>query len=652
MEFKVGFSIREEKREVASLFLILCLAGLGFWIFWLYPEQAIDINPESTPFFGKNEATTYLHSGSKAIDHTGRARAHKLILLLLLCALFLRFFWKKYLGVFNNTKNWTIPKLTNCKLNRLAFGFGMVFLSLLIVGLFKIPDFSNTTDQSLALVNIHYSVVIGQGDLILGGSRLLDELNPTYGALFTSLIGWISLIKGKLIPLGSIIRWVQLMDILYWVLVYFAYWKWSRKNLGYLIIPVLFLLPWYFSTEGALVPINHSPIRTLGITLSVIFALFVPPFMKGVHFFIAGAIGCLSILINVESGIAANAGIVVFLFCDLFLGGRTKKDLRICLIAMLAFIAGFLTIFLVYNIWFFVALGYLPTLQGWKNYVLPAIFGASGSWAVEYKFDIWPLFLFFHVCFYFCLNMMGLCIGNYARKRLMISVIFLVWFAYFVSRPDPEYLSSYFFLYGFLIIDLSRYVRFLLLQKRCNWVVVFPAFLILVILLGKSLDGVLWSWNPFSWDVKNQMRWQVPLVKKGHPLSSEAVFSQRCYFSLKYWQSLKEKSDFLMANDKPFGVSQKIFFSTDSYMLPRISGVLPYQVYSDPIMTLNKPTYERMLNKVIDSPFDEIYFDARDEKSLVWYGGMFQMVRRDLGEHFQKVGVESGWEIWKRISKN
>ena len=56
-----------------------------------------------------------------------------------------------------------------------------------------------------------------------------------------------------------------------------------------------------------------------------------------------------------------------------------------------------------------------------------------------------------------------------------------------------------------------------------------------------------------------------------------------------------------------------------------------------------------MIESVINSPFDEIYFDARDEKNLIWYGWMFQMVRRDLSKDFEKVRVESGWEIWRRI---
>jgi len=28
---------------------------------------------------------------------------------------------------------------------------------------------------------------------------------------------------------------------------------------------------------------------------------------------------------------------------------------------------------------------------------------------------------------------------------------------------------------------------------------------------------------------------------------------------------------------------------------------------------------------------------------------MFQMVRKDLSKDFEKVRVESGWEIWRRI---
>ena len=64
-------------------------------------------------------------------------------------------------------------------------------------------------------------------------------------------------------------------------------------------------------------------------------------------------------------------------------------------------------------------------------------------------------------------------------------------------------------------------------------------------------------------------------------------------------------------------------------------------------LCLDDKTFDTL--EKFDIPFDEIYFDARDEKKLIWYGGMFQMVRSDLSKDFEKVRVESGWEIWRRI---
>ena len=94
-----------------------------------------------------------------------------------------------------------------------------------------------------------------------------------------------------------------------------------------------------------------------------------------------------------------------------------------------------------------------------------------------------------------------------------------------------------------------------------------------------------------------------------------------------------------------------IFFTPDSYLLPRFSNIYPYQIFSDPVVALKKAIYLKMIDRVINSSFDEIYFDARDEKNLIWYGWMFQMVRKDLSNDFEKVRVESGWEIWRRIPK-
>ena len=116
-----------------------------------------------------------------------------------------------------------------------------------------------------------------------------------------------------------------------------------------------------------------------------------------------------------------------------------------------------------------------------------------------------------------------------------------------------------------------------------------------------------------------------------------------------YWESLKMRSDFLVKQNESNISNRIVFFTPDSYLLSRFANIYPYQIFSDPVVALKKTNYLKMIESVIKSPFDEIYFDARDEKNLIWYGWMFQMVRRDLSNDFEKVRVESGWEIWRRI---
>jgi hypothetical protein len=82
--------------------------------------------------------------------------------------------------------------------------------------------------------------------------------------------------------------------------------------------------------------------------------------------------------------------------------------------------------------------------------------------------------------------------------------------------------------------------------------------------------------------------------------------------------------------------------------MPRLSGVLPLQSYTDPIEALTRSRYDGLLNAVVKAPVDEVYIDSRNAAELIWYGGMFDLLRRDLARRFDRVGLEHGWEVWRR----
>jgi len=638
--------------QLTSLIVICIVVLIGFACFKVWPEKITNIDLEKTPFSGKSEADSFVNFSDQITDSTGRSRAHKFILIFLALIILFKPFIFDVSGqkiVSKNSFRLLFEVLKNVQFSR-RFVFIIlsgVFLFPLMYSFFLFPDFSKYSEADFAVTNSHYTVIVGQADLTLSGFKLMDDVNPTYGVIFPSLIAFVAKIQGKLLSLGGILRIVQFADIFYWFVTLFLFWKWGGKNWIYMIPAVLFMLPWHYSTDGVLIPINHSPIRTFGITFAILFLMVFPDREFTFFYLILGFVGGSALLFNVESGLASLIGIMAFIFVNL----RNKKikifpAFKICLM----FSIGFIGCFVFFNFAFFLLFGYFPTLVGWFKYATPALLGTSGAWTVPYKFDFWPIFIFLHVCFYFVINVISSGRDKKSSVRIMISVTFLVWFAYFVSRPDLEYLSSFYFIYGFMIIDLNRSLY--LSMRRFplkSFVSVLPC-LISVFLLIKSSNSIEWSWNPLQWNVKNDFRWQVPLVKKGNPSIDDSVFYSRVYFPRAYWESLKMRGDFLAGRIENNPLDKLVFFSPDSYLLPRFSNIYPYQIFSDPIVALKKSNYLDMLKLVINSSFDEIYFDARDETKLIWYGWIFKMVRKDLSKDFEKVGVESGWEIWRRIT--
>ena len=446
------------KNQVLAFVIVGVLIFIGVLCFKLWPEKITSIDLEKTPFSGKSEATSFVNFSNQITDSSGRTRAHKFILIFLaLLILFKPLIFDVINKRLISKQNFQLPEyfLKVLRLSRWGmFVFLIIgFLFPLLNSLFLFPDFSKSTEANMAVTNNHYTVIIGQADLLFGGFKLLDEVNPTYGAILPSLIAVISKIQGKLLSLGGILKIVQVADILYWAVSLYLFWKWGKHNWVYMVPAVLFMLPWHYSTDGALVPINHSPIRTFGITFSLLFVMIWSD-RKSVFFYpILGCVGSFALLLNVESGIASLVGIMAFLFVHL---KNLKLGFHLVVKNCLLFLLGILGGFVFFNFVFFLVFGYLPSLSGWFNYIMPSLLGTSGAWTVPYKFDLWPIFIFLHVCYYFIINVISDGRDKNSSVRIMISVIFLVWFAYFVSRPDLEYLSSFYFIYGFVIIDLNR----------------------------------------------------------------------------------------------------------------------------------------------------------------------------------------------------
>ena len=220
-----------------------------------------------------------------------------------------------------------------------------------------------------------------------------------------------------------------------------------------------------------------------------------------------------------------------------------------------------------------------------------------------------------------------------------------MWFAYFANRPEPGYLCSYILLYGLLLIDLGRYMGLAFRRPHDSFGIQAVLAVLVLCHAGVVASRVIgWSWNPRECTVKC-FRWGVPLVRRGEITPPNQPKISKAYLPQTYIDSLQDRADYLRS---VAGGRRLVYFTVDSYLMPRLSSVLPLQEFPDPIEALTKSSYKRLLRSVLKAPVNEVYIDSRNAADLVWYGGMFDLLRRDLSHRFQRACVEHGWEIWRR----
>jgi len=88
--------------------------------------------------------------------------------------------------------------------------------------------------------------------------------------------------------------------------------------------------------------------------------------------------------------------------------------------------------------------------------------------------------------------------------------------------------------------------------------------------------------------------------------------------------------------------------------MPRVSGVEPAKEFAHLMEALDRESYERLVLSLVtseknDNYFD--YFDSRKEEELMYYWGLYHMLRRDINGHFHIARVDRGWEVWERTKK-
>jgi hypothetical protein len=520
--------------------------------------------------------------------------------------------------------------------NALFLAAGLVVLAAATLPAFlQRLDLSEHAWSRIVFIQYHYSAVLGAADQLVAGRRLFADVFPNYGSLLPVAA---AAVQRRLRPwsMGDYLRVLQALQALYLLVAAWLYHQHARGRWFFVLPALLLVIPWYhFAHRGLLAP-NQTPWRAIAIPLAAALLLLLARRRLSVTAFALGAAGAAALLLNFETGVAVIAGLAAYL---VFRHGARRGLGRL---AVLSFLGAGLS-FLVFALGYRWALGHSLgsawlLLLGWRASLL-AVTGCNG---LPLTAVTWPSLVFgqaVFVLFHTALRTPPPAPWR-ASFRAFVATTLLVWFAYFAYRPSEWSLSSYYLLYGFLVIDAARYlVREVFVRRRLNPLLAFGLAASLSLGLPRIVEG-----NAAA----AQEAWRALTISVGAPVAPSREVSG-LLLPQPGADDVLNKARYLR-HAAAFG--PPLYFTADLYLIPKVSGVLSsgLPVGLD-LEMITKADYERILADLVASPSSQILFDAPGSEAnrAPLLRSFLQQVRRDVSSHFRPVRLEAGWEIWQRI---
>ena len=503
------------------------------------------------------------------------------------------------------------------------------------------PDYTRVPWWEVAYSQSHYAVVMASADLLGEGRALLGEVRPDYGLVLPVLVGGYERRFGPL-TLGGEVRLLLALQALYLALAAWLFARQARGRFVLALVAFLTVAPWFhFDHKGLRLP-NQTPWRTIGMAFALaILAVLVGRSRRRATF----ALGLTSggaLLVNFESGVAVTVACLVwacFRFGLLGPGASGRDRLQsvghfgLGLLASTAAVAVLVPL----------ALGQPLDLLRLPQLVANAAFTASAGFSGwPLTADPWPVVMFGHAAFVLLHAGFrgGAPTSPRAAFRAATAALLVVWFAYYANRPHPWNLSSYYLPYGVLLIDLLRWVELRVRRRRASLALVAAVALLAFVILpnlvfqaGKGARQVSAALGPALRGVTPTEGRRLSGVWLADPGAGE----------------LEERARFI--REKALAEGPPIYLTSDSYLVPKLSGVfsaLPVVDFCWQATT--RRLYEGVLDAVAHSGRGAVYLDAPGTLThaaspcAVFY----DKVRDDLGARFERTGVESGWEVWRR----
>ncbi|MBI4533599.1 MAG: hypothetical protein HY711_06595 [Candidatus Melainabacteria bacterium] len=653
----------------AGLVSILCFRVL-FFSPTVHPMKVGDLN-------------TFLFAWTSAIDTSGQRRGHLLALgataLLVLGAsllhkiatsnLFMRtsvwvaralalimvlFFLSSYFWWWQETMSLLIGVIATALIYLYArhlesarakpeylFATVALLVVLLVPGFFAPLDLSADSPEDLMRVQAHYTLVVSHGERLGAGHVLTQDVKPLYGLVMPLITGAWQKYFG-IIDFGTDVQIIRIMQIVFLLMAAFLFQHWSKGSRFAPFIALAFIAPWYhFNQLGFHFP-NNTPWRALGLPLGLLVLTMVHKENLARLSFLLGLTGGFLMLLNFETGAPVAVGLLAYLYFrhDLFGSGFLKRlPLTVALFG-LGVIAADLSFCLVYKMVFgmFPGWDHLYTLAGCATFI-----GSTGLSGWKGSFNPAAALIFTHAAFvllYTAFSAQGT-ISHKQSYRACVASTILVWFAYYANRPHPWNLVTFYFLYGFFLIDILREFCHIARKRKA---VLGPQLAIaaaLGLIVFPQLASAYQTTLPHYLNGWHVMRHGA--IKKPAKLVSGV------YLSADVADELFQKTEFLKGKSHGEPV---IYFTANSFILPKLTGIYPPLPVGDTFTEVyTKKAYKELISRVLQLKPKSVYFDdpaTITSGDKAWHD-YYNQVRKDLSSAYQKAATKQGWEIWDRI---
>jgi hypothetical protein len=493
-------------------------------------------------------------------------------------------------------------------------------------GLLGPPDFSRYSWYEVTYGQSHWSLVVGPGDRLAEGQRLGASVRPQYGLVLPVL--WAA---GERLfrpfTFGESVRLLLALHVLYLAAAAMLLWRFARGRWLFAGLALALVVPWFHFAHKCLLFPNQGVWRTLAFPLVFAFLSRERGSRPWPEAFRIGILAGAALLFSLESGLALVAGLAAFLYFR-------HQDAWTRLI--LPFVAGVLVALVAFVAVASLILGQLVSLP--RLLLSKAAFLSSGGFSgFRFTPDPWPVLMLGHAVFVLAHAAMSPRRDAPTGFRAAVAATLVVWFAYYANRPDPWNLSSYYFLYGFLLVDLARLAATNLARRRFA-----PRFLVpAALLVGIALPNLAAIAGKGADQVGSALS---AALRRGDPPGAALVSG--VFVAARAAAETEARGAFLRARQ----AEDPVYLTADSYLVPKVSGRFPPLPVADLCWeSMTRSEYETALEAVRRAASGRVYLDAPGTSAHRTACGLFYgQVRSDLAKNFAHEGDVSGWEIWVR----